>query len=1271
MNHQIRFYLLLIIFLKSIPSSSQQIKRVKTNNAIVNGTVNAFEKDSLGYIWIGTQQGLSRYSGVEFKKYSLQDNSDFEGKGVVDIINLKGELYLITSNGSLFQYSYVYDKFTKIFSVKNKQFLSVTNIGNYKLLIGLSSGLLIYDTASKTSAAIQHENIHLNRVVKYVNNTIYSGTSKGLYIFNYNEKTDKLNLKTQVLEEADIIDFSIDSANRLWVGTEINGLFVVDETKIIRKQLSLIKDKTYAIRKIQFDKKGKALVAVDRLGLFVLDDNLEIIDAYSHKVDDDNSISQNSIYEIFVDEHNAYWLGISEGGVNIVYENNNHFNNIFHIKNNSNSISNNSIRAIYESKNNELWFGTENGLSKLSNHSWINFNSSPKLYNTAVLSISSLDNNLLLGTYGEGLLNFDTDKNQVSKTAIAKEIDLKFIFHISSFSDELWIGGSDGPLFFVKDNKEVQKFPLGLERTVVEGYDQIVYVGSDSGFYEINKRNSSFRKINPEIFNINNEVFSLNFDKLNSCIWIACKNGLYKYNLSDEKLENITKQLKLEIGTVFSVKKDNTQNLYLAAISGLWKYDIRKKIFRKYGEEDGLLINEFGFGASAKLKDGSIAFGGPKGAVIFNPISLDKDEAIGDIFLSNFLVNGKKPDSVLLRKNINYTKSLSLNFDQNSLSFNFETVKFHGSKRNLFQWKLEGFDKEWHSMYGSSKIEYANLKPGDYNLIAKAFNADGVEGKNNYSLQLSIAKPFWKTWWAFSAYILLFFFISYLLYRITKSNIQKKLNEGKIKFFVEVAHDIRTPVSLIQLLVNQLSDQKKLNKTIELIRRNTTNLNEYVTQLLDFQKIDNNQLRLSISKVDLKDCFIAIINDFTPILEERSIDINLNVKHIPVWFDKVKMNRIFYNLISNAIKYSNDGSEIFISAFLNDAFLKITFKDQGIGIPEKQQEEIFNRFTRGTNVSNKGIPGTGIGLMLSKKIVELHGGKIILESKENIGSTFTVMLPAGTEHYNSTDIIQEEPETENSDKKLNTLIGKEKLILLVEDNDELRSLIKQELATEFSLVEAKNGKEGLLTALSKNPDIIITDIMMPIMDGKELCHLLKTNFKTSHIPVIMLTALADIDDKIKGLETGADAYVEKPFNINVLKATINNLIKSRENIKNILDKKEVKQELTPDERFLSDVIELIKENLTEGSFSIDTLCEKMGLSRSNLFRKLKGLIQMSPSDLIIKIKLNKSEELLKNKKNQRISDIAYESGFQDPKYFSTIFKKYYGKTPKEFAEEGY
>ncbi len=1248
---------------------AQQIVHLDSKNGLINGTIHAIEKDSLGYIWIGSDQGINRYSGTEFKNYDLQKYNKNKGEGILEIIILEGDLYILSAGGSILKYYYELDRFEKVISIPNVKFLSLVALSKSHLLIGLDTGFIVYDIENNKHTSIQHPSTLNNRKVCFYKGKIYSASSKGLFVYNYDQKNRALVFEKKYLENKDIIHFAFDTYDRIWVGTEVGGLFVINKEEIKNIPINQISNKTYAIRKIKFDKNKNALIAIDRIGLYVLNENFEIIKSFSHDADNENSIIQNSIYEIYVDNINAYWLGVREGGINIVYQNDNVFTNIRHIKNESNSIQNNNIRSIFESSEGTIWFGTENGISKYSaNKNWTNYNQDSKLYNTAVLAINKYKDRLILGTYGEGLLSMDEKTGNISDLALEPKSPLKFIFSANCFNDHLWVGGNGGALVHYIDAKLISNYKLGLVKSVVEGYDQINYVGSSLGFFEINLRNAKERKIHEDVFNSFNEIYELNLDNLNNCIWIGAKNGIYKYNLGTEELENLGVEASKEIGSVYSIEKDNMQNLYLATNSGLWKYDLKKKLFRQYSIQDGLFLTEFGFGASAKLHDGRLAFGGPEGAVIFNPLDLKEDDPISDIFISNFQINGKAPDSLTLSKNINYIKSLVLNYDQNTISFNFETLKFHGSKMNIFKWKLEGYDEEFQKNIGNEKVIYSNLKPGTYNLIVQGFNADGVKGNNDYSFEIIIKNPFWKTIWAFIIYALVAFVIVYLFFRISRANIQKRFDENRIMFFVEVAHDIRTPVSLIQLLVKQLSNQENVEKSIELIQRSTQNLNEYVTQLLDFQKIDRKELKLSVSKVDLRDCLMKIINDFTPILQEKSLDVIVEVKHIPVWFDLPKMNRIFYNLISNAIKYSNEGGEIKIKAFLKDNSLSIEFIDNGIGVPDKQQEAIFNRFTRGTNVTNKGIPGTGLGLMLSKKIVELHGGKILLESKENIGSKFTIILPIGTEHYSSEVLIKPDQKLEER-ATLDNFINKDKLILLVEDNTELRDAIKNELDKSYTIIEAPNGKEGLILALSKNPDLIVTDVMMPEMDGKELCNLIKTNFKTSHIPVIMLTALAELDDKLVGLETGADAYVEKPFNIEILKATINNLIKSRDNVKRLLEDKEIKKQLTPDESFLSDVIDVIKDNIAENDFSIDRLADLMGLSRSNLFRKLKGLIQISPSDLIIKIKLSRAEELMKTKKHSRISEIAYESGFQDPKYFSTLFRKHYGKTPTEFMDE--
>jgi DNA-binding response OmpR family regulator len=429
-------------------------------------------------------------------------------------------------------------------------------------------------------------------------------------------------------------------------------------------------------------------------------------------------------------------------------------------------------------------------------------------------------------------------------------------------------------------------------------------------------------------------------------------------------------------------------------------------------------------------------------------------------------------------------------------------------------------------------------------------------------------------------------------------------------------------------------------------------------------------LKLEVRQIKLKTVIDRIVQEVQPLLNEKSIDIAVSIANISVWVDEKMITRIFYNLISNAIKYSPDGGKIQINATSGNDKITIDFIDYGYGIPAKEQQLIFSRFTRGTNVNNKGISGSGIGLMISKKIIELHGGEIKLVSKENIGSKFSVILRIGSEHFATDDFamgINDDFDTSVFDNN-----NEKKLILLVEDNADLRNSIKDELASKYKVITAENGKEGLLIALSKNPDLIITDVMMPKMDGKEMCRVIKSNFQTSHIPVIIVSALGEVDDKVEGIEIGADGYLEKPFNMKLLNAMALNLINSRALLKQVVGEKQQLKDVvkSPDKHFLSKVVKIIEDNLTNQKFSIDNLSDETGLSRSNLFRKLKGLTGMSPNDFVTQIKMNYAAQLLKNNKGIRISDVAYESGYNDPRYFSTLFKKFYGKTPKQFMSGG-
>ncbi|MGI9594119.1 MAG: ATP-binding protein [Patiriisocius sp.] len=1247
----------------------QQIKHLGPYDGIKNGAVRAFAKDTLDYMWVGTAQGLNRYSGYNFKSYNK-----YTANSIVDIISNKGNLFVLGSKGELLQYQYTQDSFKNILSLKDSNFLCFEQINDHTLIVGQQHGLLIYDFKTKKLSKVLYPNTHFNRQIRIQQNKVYVASTNGINVYDYFEENNELLKRKTLLGEKEVLDFNFDKQNRIWAGTYQKGLFVIDTEESQKINIESPQIKTHTIRSIEFDKNNTALIALEGLGLITMNEQFEVLNTIESNPDKANSLSQKSIYEIFVDTDNIYWLGLREVGIDLIFPRDNVFTNISYIPYKSNSIHTNYIRSIYfQEKEGNVWFGTENGISKLSpDGEWTAYNSLKELENKAVLTINPYREDLILGVYGTGLVRFNPKTGETSEISlIENEKKSKLIFASYFDENEFWIGGIDAPVKQYRNDTLVNSYKTGNARTIVGGNKDIVYVGSASGLFEINKATDSLKRIENAQFNNLDQIYSLLFDEQTNSLWIGNTQGLFHYDLQTNDLKLLNNQLNFESGTVFSIQKDIDQHLWLGSYSGLWKLDVTKGVIRKYDNTDGLSIETFGFGASTKSSDGRLAFGGPKGAAVFSPLNLQREKVDFKIYVSDFKVNGVIPDAALLTKNINFLDTLELNYDQNSLSFDFEVPNLQGSKNQIFTWQLKGYDDHPIISKNSRNAIYSKLPPGNYTLETKVTNVDGVSSPQTYTINIIIKKPFWLSYWAFLGYGLLGFILSFLFIQVKKSRVAKNNNENKIKFFTEVAHDIRTPVTLIQLLVSQLSsEENKFQNSLDLISRNTQNLNEYVTQLLDFQKADRGMLSLSITKVDLKEILHRIIAEVEPLLEKKSIDISVSSPKIHVWFDEKKMSRIFYNLISNAIKYSEDGGQIEINVSANNNTIIIDFVDYGYGIPEKEQKLIFSRFTRGTNINNKSISGSGIGLMISKKIVELHSGQITLNSEENKGSTFSVILQKGSEHYNEKDIVIEQ-QTTNETEFVENSISPNKLILLVEDNVDLRATIKFELEKKYNVIDAPNGKEALLIAVAKNPDLIITDIMMPVMDGKELCNVIKTNFKTSHIPVIMITALSEIDDKLEGLEIGADAYVEKPFNMQVLLATATNLIKSRQRLHQIFNpsSEDKVPNKTPDDNFLSEVVQIIKDNITTREFSIDLISEKTGLSRSSLFRKLKGLVDMSPMDLVTRIKLNHASELLKNNKTIRVSDVAYESGFNDPRYFSTLFKKTFGKTPKQYSKE--
>ncbi|MEQ8548692.1 MAG: ATP-binding protein [Cyclobacteriaceae bacterium] len=1234
-----------------------RIKKISVSDGLSNGRIHDMHQDSLGYMWLATANGITRYSGSSFKKYKLNASQSSLDPSVLKLCSSSVGFFALLQGGSLFRYDFSDDEWEMLFEKPEEIFTSISFLDTDQIVIGTTDGFFTYQIKDGKIGEKQFTELLYIRRIERLDEAIFMSSSKGLHKF-YQSATGEFLLQESILKDKDILDFQIDVNKAFWIGTENDGVFKYYQGET--QSIEFLHQKQLSARGIALSQDGTTLVAVDGYGLFILDAFGKPINRISYDPDDPNSLSQNSINSIYVDNR-AIWLGVGEIGLNLIYRQDNHFENISHKSFSDNTINNDIIRSIYQDGQGELWIGTEGGLTRRDlNGQWSEYGKFREELAAPVLSIAYYNKSLVLGTYGQGLLAFSKETGEVKP--YGDKVKLKRVFTTLVDNSTLWVGGLDGPVYHMYKDSVISTYSTGQVKAFAKKDEATMLVGTVEGIYQINSQSKNVSKLQfggKPIIN----VYSLRYDHFNQDLWIANDNGLTKYNYQDKTIESV-ESLNEVSGAIYSILQLSSKELWIAAEKGLFKYSIEEKRHRKYAFEDGQIINEYGVGAKTILLDGRVAFGGPKGAVLFDPDKLLEDDASPKIYIANFEINGAEPENGILQ-NVNQKKEIRLPYRDNTLTFDVDYLKLHGSPEFYLEWQLIGHDEEVKRGSNTHSVTYRDLKPGQYQLKVSAINADGYASSNSINLSIEIDKPFWFQWWAIIFYVLFVSAITYLVIVVNRARQNKKFSEEKIKFFIDVAHDIRTPVSLIRLASDQLLQNNNIEESVQIINRYTRNLNEYVSELLDFQKSERKKLRIVASELDVVELLRHIVTDFKSMADQKNITIMSDFpESLKVWADKIQLGRIFTNLMSNAIKYNHENGKIWISATSNEAGIQIAFRDSGLGIPKNQIDKIFMRFHRAHNAISNEVRGTGIGLMLSKRIAELHKGDIICESEENIGSTFTVKLLHGTDHYDPNDLRIKDKASAINLLKEAQIQGK-KLIMVIEDNEDILSYIKRSFTGDYSLITATDGKEGLFKIIENKPDLIISDVMLPSLNGKEICHIIKNDQNLSGIPVILLTALSGLDDKLAGLEVGADFYLEKPFDINVLKLSVKNLLKRSQLDKEISEKSK-KKSSSIEESFLSNVIEIINKNLSNHEFSIDQLCDEVGLSRSNLFRKMKAITGFSPSDLIQEMRLNRAKQLMIDNANIRIEDVAYKSGFNDPKYFSTLFKKHFKMTPSDF-----
>jgi len=802
-------------------------------------------------------------------------------------------------------------------------------------------------------------------------------------------------------------------------------------------------------------------------------------------------------------------------------------------------------------------------------------------------------------------------------------------------------------------------------------------------------------------------------------IWITTLDkGLALYNKTKGDFTFYDESDGLADNQALCVKEDNLGRLWISTGNGLSKFDPEKGTFHNFNKGDGLQNNQFSYGASYKSEKGELLFGGIAGFNIFNPLNVKDNNFASPLVFTDFKIfNHSVPISKdgkgILKASISEVNHIELPFDQNVFTVDFAALDFSMSKKNKYEYMLEGFEKRWNESGTQHSATYTNLNPGNYVLKVKASNNDNEWSAKSADLFINVLPPFWKTWWFKTIIILFIFFIMFLLivfltnrtrlkhelvFERLRSNKMHELDMMKLRFFTNISHEIRTPLTLIlgplEKMINTDISKHEIKNYLEIMHRNTKQLLKLINQLLDYRKLESGNLKIELSKADIISFTKEIVHTFDSLANEKGITLkfNTNESEIWVWFDPDKLEKIINNLISNAIKFTNTEGTIWVSLLAmnsnaedpdekqyNKRIIEITVRDNGIGIPVSNLNKIFNRFFQGADPGNN--TGTGIGLALTRELVKLHNGQIFVESKSGKGAKFTVRLPFDINYVSgktgedaatkmNTDFIPDDAEIERIEE--NNSSKNQNIILIIEDNHDVRYFIRDHFEPDFQVVEASDGKEGWQQALKLVPDVIISDILMPGMSGKELCKKLKKDERTSHIPIILLTALSSKDNELEGLVAGADDYITKPFDINILKTKVENLLSLRKSLKEKytgeLVLKPTNVTITsPDERFLQKAIEVVEKNISDPDLDIDKFATEISISRMQLYRKLAALTDMTVKEFIRDIRLKRAAQLLVQKK-MTVSEVAYGVGFRDLSHFRKCFRQQFGMNASEYID---
>ncbi len=1358
-NHFLKIYGLLFVLCNITLALNAQIGRFySTENGLSSSLINQLFQDSRGYIWGATEHGLNKFDGMSFSTYRniVNDSTSIKNNYVRTIFEDCHQHLWIGCVDGLMKHDFETDTFQEIPMIRygRRVYPHVTHfceLHNGDVWVSTSGqGLFCLDKSGTCAYSLDSllQQANYNFQLKVFEDSYYNiwiGT-EGNGLIRYLPETHETHIYKYPILTGDNVSALLEDENgTLFVGIQGQGLLKYNRKSGKFEEIPYKKGSRLPVDCMAFIDK-KLLIGTDGQGLKVYrEDKQQIEDFIINTAPFD--FTDGKIHSILQDKKGNLWLGLFQKGIVFIPKTENTFEYYGNRSIHYNPIGKGCVMSVYQDDNNHLWVGADNeGLFELDEEgkrirhytSDARINSVP---NTVMCIYRDSEQQLWIGSYMQGIGRLDPlsgrcdylsqiENEKVLSIAEDKQKNLYIATLGSGFYQYNIISKTLRHFESSKDEKgdlKRNELPNDYINYMFCDSEGIMWIGHYQGVSCFNPITDNFLHPNQTNMVVKDCIGYAFMEDSQGNIWIGTSDGLYCYHKDTEVTEHFTTVDGLSNDVVCGICEDNMHRIWVSTYLGISCFDRSNNRFVNYYAGDGLQGNEFTHGAFFKNKDGKIYFGGVNGVTGFWPQMFRTTSDALNVWITGFFIHnqavhkntlsGNRP---VIASSVQEADWFRLSHDDNTFSIQFSTLDYGNPEQIYYRYKMDGLGNIWQTTTpGDNRVTYNNLEPGTYTFSVQASNHGTYSSIR--SIRIQILPPWYRTWWAYTIYVGLFLILIYGIvnYMLTRARHRKELmkrehaeqlSEAKLQFFINISHEIRTPMTLIISPLEKLIAERKYpdnHQTYLMIYRNAQRILRLINQLMDIRKLDKGQMHMKFRETDM----VAFINDlmltFDYLAKKKRIHFTFehSMKQMFVWVDLNNFDKVLMNLLSNAFKYTPEEGEIQVKLSTGsdkdrkDAlmeYVEISITDNGIGINKDQIERIFERFYQIDNDVTQSNLGTGIGLHLSRSLVQLHHGLLYAENREEVcGSRFVIRIPMGAAHLRSDELEQvgsttlisnpllirpekialvdtmEESNIEEKKTKPQTRVK----VMIVEDEEEIRSYLQSELADEYLIQTCSNGKEAYERILVDSPDLVISDVMMPEMDGMTLCRKLKQHPQINHIPIVLLTAKSNSEDKLEGLEIGADAYMVKPFNLELLKSTIANLIINRSMLRNKFtgaQQQEDKQKSivmkSGDEKLMTKIMKVVNEHLADSDFSVEKLASEVGLSRVHIHRKLKELTNLSPRDFIRNIRLQQAASLLVSEHKLTISEIAYTVGYTNLSHFSTSFKEMYGVSPKEYIE---